>query len=191
MNSFKNATLATLFCLAGFALPAGATNILQGATVTGSGSLNGAALSTVTDGIFLAENTHWQNGTVWWSTTAPTLTMDLGGLFSITGFIVQADNNDTYALDYWTGSAWALAWTVPVRANGGGMSTRPGGSNHNLFYALPSAIVTDQLRFYATSGDNSYSVSEIQAEGVQLPEPGGLLLGATALLSTLTLRRRN
>jgi len=189
MKSLKITTLAALFGLAGFALPTSAANILQGANVTGSGSLNGT-LSTITDGVFLAENTQWQTGTVWWNGTAPTLTMNLGGQFSISGFIVQADNNDTYALDYWTGSAWALAWAVPVRANGGGMSTRPGGANHSLYYTLPSSIVTDQLRFRATGGDNSYSVSEIQADGVRLPEPGGVLLAATALLGALALRRR-
>lgn len=189
MSSFKKTAFASLFGLAAFALPASAANILQGAAVSGSGGLNGT-LSTITNGVFLAENTHWQNGTVWWFGTAETLTMALGGRFSISGFIVQADNNDTYALDYWTGSTWALAWAVPTRTNGGGMSTRPGGANHSLFYTLPSSIVTDQLRFRATGGDNSYSVSEIQADGVRLPEPGGLLLGATALLGALALRRR-
>ncbi|MDD5295327.1 MAG: hypothetical protein PHU46_00310 [Rhodocyclaceae bacterium] len=164
--------LITLACAA---FPAGATNVLLNATVTAaSGGFNGAPLSTVADGILRGNGTQWQNGTVWWNGTSPVLDLQLQSKAAITGFFVEADNNDTYRIDYMGGdSLWHTAWDVPYAYNSGGMNARA--------ITLGSAIVASELRFYATAGDNSYSVSEIQADGTAIPEPRSLALAAAGL----------
>lgn len=102
--------------------------------------------------------------------------------------IVQADDNDAYRVEYWDGSAWQTAWEVPnYYAYGWGLQTRPNPDNNNEKYSLPSPIMTDKLRFLATSGDNGYSVSEIQAfgEAVVVPLPGTLILLASGVSGLL------
>ncbi len=164
-------------------------NVAQGKTVTVSGAVSGAALSTAVDGIFLPENRQWQTGTVWWNGLTPHLEIDLGGLFTISSMTVQADNNDTYVVKYLNGSGgWDVAWNVPYRYNGGGMSTRP---NPGEVFTLASPITTSKLWFAATGGDNMYSVSEIQAfgESPAVPEVSSLALALCGLPSLTMLRR--
>lgn len=170
------------------------TNVAQGKTVTSYGTVYGAALSTVVDGIFLPENRQWQDGTIWWNGTTPYLEIDLGGVFNIYSMGVQADNNDTYVVKYLNSSdQWATAWDVPTRYNTGGMSTRP---NPGEVFTLPSMITTSKLLFSATSGDNMYSVSEIQAFGqsAAVPEVSSLVLalgcGLPSLAAMRMFRRR-
>lgn len=169
------------------ASPAGAANVLLNATVTAaSGSFSGAALSTVTDGLLRGNGTQWQNGTVWWYGTSPVLDLQLVAEAAITGFFVEADNNDTYRIDYMgSDSQWRLAWAVPYAYNSGGMNARS--------IVLGSPIVTSELRFYATGGDNSYSVSEIQADGTTttVPEPESLVLATAGLALLGRFKRRH
>lgn len=177
--------LCSAFTLVVFALGdvAIADNVARNKSVTGSGSYSGVALSTIVDGTFLADGTQWKTGTVWWNWTPPTFTIDLDGMFSITGFTVQADNNDTYRIDYWNAASgsWQTAWPVPFAYNSGGMSTRSVGG---------LSITTSQLRFQATGGDDMYSVSEIQAYGQSaVPLPSAVLLLGPGLGGLAALRR--
>src|SRR5436189_573540 len=95
-------------------------DVTIGATVTATGAIgnstNGAwadppaaALSTITDGLYVPEGTDWQTGTVWWNENpnaagAPSpaldniIEIDLNGLFLIDFLSIQADNNDSYAI---------------------------------------------------------------------------------------------
>jgi len=191
-------TLAALGLLTFFAAPASASNILPGAwdvisTVGTVGVLRAgspwgpgsslAAQSSIVDGLFVAEQTQWNSGSWWWdedpsvNATAVVTTIHLNQLFTIDSFTVQADNNDTYRLEYWNGAAFQLAWDVPAVA-GFGLMTRTSG-------LLPS-FSTDLLRFTAIAGDNYYSVSEIQADGFAtadaVPEPATILLLGSGLL---------
>jgi hypothetical protein len=152
------------------------SNVALNQPVTHSGTFGSTIdkFPTVDDGTFLAEGTHWQSGTVWWvNSLSPTLTIALGMDYVVDKFRVQADNNDTYALYAYDGGL--LVHTANFSTyGGGGMRTRPD-------YNLVTPITIDSLVFKATGGDNSYSVSEIQAWGDPIPLPASVLLLASGL----------
>ena len=113
------------------ATPASAINILPSAvdTITTTGVVGvlragspweGGALlgpqSSIVDGAFLTELLQWNIGSWWWDedpsvNASPVVTtIHLNQLYTIDGFTMQADNNDVYRLEYWTGTTWQLAW---------------------------------------------------------------------------------
>lgn len=118
----------------------------------------------LTDGLFEAEGTQWNFGSVWWNGDAHPenyALIDLGGLFNIERFTVQADDNDVYRIEYKVGAgAWQTAWDIP---SPGGFGLRTSST------LLLDPIVADYLRFTAIGGDAFYSVSEIQAFGQAVP----------------------
>jgi PEP-CTERM motif len=180
--------VAAVSVIALSATNAAANNILPGAwdllfTSGNMGTLRagspwglGASLApqaSIVDGVFLPEQTQWNSGSWWWDedpsiNSSPVVTtIHLNQVYLIDSFTVQADDNDTYRLEYWDGGAWQLAWDVPLLPSFG-LVTRTSG--------LLPAFATDELRFTATSGDRYYAVSEIQASGAPVPEPTTLLL---------------
>ncbi len=131
---------------------------------------------TVVDGAFLPTGNQWDIGPIWWDAHSPnadgqSIDINLQGTFLIDSFVVQADNNDKYSVQYWDrGSAsWLTAWEVQW-VDGWGMYTRPDANDNTMRYSLPSPIVTDELRVVAVDGDGYYSISEIQAFGQSVPE---------------------
>jgi len=188
--------LCALIVLAIFCLPAMGTsaevNVALGKTVTLYGT-SGAAGSTLTDGTFLARGTGWTTGTVYWHGTTAYAEIDLGDAYVISSMIAQADDNDAYLITYHDVllDTWKTAWNVPnYDAYGSGMQTRPNPANNSERYTLSSSITADALRFYAASGDNSYSVSEIQAYGSAVPLPGALWLFASGLAALAGFRKK-
>jgi hypothetical protein len=190
--------LAALSLLTFLAAPASASSILPGAwdTISTTGSVGvlragsewvpGSSLglqSSIVDGLFLVEQTQWNTDSWWWDedpsvNASPVVTtIHLNQLYTIDSFTVQADNNDTYRLEYWDGAAFQLAWDIPAIAGFGLMSRTSG---------LVPSFSTDLLRFTATGGDNYYSVSEIQADGfataAAVPEPATILLLGSGLV---------
>lgn len=169
----------------------GAVGVLRaGSPWTGSASL--AAQSSIVDGAFVPEGQTWNTGSWWWdedpsvNATPLVTTIHLNQLYTIDSFSVQADDNDSYRLEYWDGAAWQLGWDIPTQPSFG-LVTRNSG-------LLSSSITTDFLRFTATGGDNYYAVSEIQAFGVAaVPEPStyALMLGGLGMVGYLARRRRS
>jgi hypothetical protein len=189
-----------------FAADASATliNVAEGKPVTLNGEFGVmtccwpvgplAPGATLVDEVFLPASSIWQTDTVWWDERHPgsvgnSIEVDLLGYKTLSGFIVQADDNDTYRLEYWSGGGWLTAWDIPA-VGGFGMQTRPNPLDNTEIYMLGAPILTNRLRFSATGGDLFYSVSEIQAWGVPEPGTAGLLvLGVAALAARLRRRR--
>ena len=125
-----------------------------------------AAAATLVDGLFFPENTCYQSGSVYWHAPGNSVDVALGGTFLLNSAIVQADNNDTYTLQYRdTAGAYHDWWNLPA-AGTFGLVTRPGGANQTQRQNLASVLATG-LRLLAptSSGDGEYAVSEIQAFG--------------------------
>jgi len=135
-----------------------------------------AAAASIADGLLLPECQLWTEGTVWWEETTSDpasrawIEIDLGGTFVLDAAVVQADVNDVYRLSYRNRdtATWTLLWDVPL-GDAGGMATRPAQGHPGVHWSLPRPVVTDALRFEATSGDNQYSVSEIAVFGRPAP----------------------
>jgi len=154
-----------------------------------------APASSLVDGVYLEEGNYWAQNTVFWSPYIQGnqgeqyITIDLLTPYTITGFSVQADDNDRYLLSYWdsSSSGWLPIWLVPSSYDdpsvGGGMRTRS--------ETLGSSIVTSMLRFEGVYSegqvfsDNWFAVSEIQAYGPStspVPEPATMLLLGSGLI---------
>lgn len=136
-----------------------------------------ASLASVVDGVYLSEGTSWQTDTVWWDeqnagSLNAILEIDLEGLFLIDFLSLQADNNDEYLISYRDQfGAWIdYGYFQPV--GGAGMRERSGSVG---------SFVAEAIRIDARAGDGYYAVSEFQASGRQVPEPGSILLLGAAI----------
>lgn len=158
-----------LAVLGAFAAP---TNVALGATVIdvgNSGAFNGD-LTTITNGFPYYRGAYWQDG-VWWNGTSPTLEIDLGGSYVLSGANVQANSPDTYQLQYLAADGtWQDLWDVPSESSQipyDELISRPDypysdGQQWHTF----TPVTTTAVRFLATGGDNNYAVSQIQLLGV-------------------------
>jgi hypothetical protein len=195
----KKSYLAMIIILAGVAVLSllsaaalGNTNIAlgKGVTIEGTGTVLGGTGDLVTDGTFEPHGTNWQTGSVSWNGDID-LVIDLGGSYTISGLIVQADDNDDYFVSYWNGSDWILAWDVPAVSTGVGLTTRPNADDDTQQYSLSTAITTDKLRIeQGYYGDEGRAVSEVQAFGEPVPAPPSVLLLGSGLAGLLAWRRR-
>ena len=195
------------------AVSAGATsapnNVALGKPVTliqgvefNNGVTAPAPLSVITDGTFLPEGTCFScayGSSVQWANPQPgnvsfTMQIDLEGNFNITGAIVQADNNDTYLLQYWDESndTWQSLYTANT-VGGGGLTTRPSGDQAT--YAAVTPVTTDLVRVVGVSGDAGLAVSEVELQGTAVlqgtaaPEPATFAMLGAGLLSAAAIRR--
>jgi hypothetical protein len=148
-----------------------------------------ASQGSIVDGAFLPTGTVWNQGTWWWDedpsvNRAPVPTIiQLTSAFALDRFVIQADDNDVYQIDYWNGVSWVGAYTAPAVFTFG-METRDSG--------LLAPVTTDRLRITASGGDGYYSFSEIQAfTTTVVPVPGALALFATGVgVFGVAMRRR-
>ena len=93
--------------------------------------------------------------------------LDLGAAKRVSGLLLSLDNNDDYAVDYSTdGNSWARLVNI-LASNGNivsGMDTFRLGSADAADGGDPTflPVVAQYLRFYATAGDGSYAIGDIQ-----------------------------
>ncbi len=144
-----------------------------------------ADLGTIVDGILLANGTQWQTGTVWWDERHPesvdnVVEIDLLGSYLISHLHIQFDNNDFYAIRYRdAGGVWLpIATAEPL--GDAGMRQRAG--------AFAPFLATG-FQIDAFGGDGFYALSEFQATGSPVPEPGTLLLLGTGISAAIARRR--
>ena len=182
-------------------------NVAQGKPVT----LNGSFTSTpslaaiITDGTYLPAGTPRQAGTVQWDDVTSDIVIELGGLYSINALNLQADANDMYRVQYRRSAndIWRTVWTVDNIGDGyDGMEVRPDPAHNGGRYFLDNPVLATAFRirgytYFSASvpfnSDGHYGISEFQAYGVAVPEPGGiafLLTGSFAGGSLLLRRRR-
>ncbi|MFP4033599.1 MAG: PEP-CTERM sorting domain-containing protein [Desulfococcaceae bacterium] len=181
-------------------------NVAQGATVTLSGEFfteyvdwrtdypdgspaSPSLIDSVVDGVFLSENTQWDQDTLWWDEWGrdpAAIHIDLGAKFWIERLLLQADNNDAYEVAYFDDGS--PEWVRFNPLDGWGMMIRPEA-------LLPDPVVTRHLTLRAAGGDNHFSISEFQAFGgpigdLAVPEPGTILLLALGIGGLIGLRLR-
>jgi hypothetical protein len=216
MKSLILASSIFLFSFMAFNVQAMPINILEGASV----SLNGefftggwsggdvpvdvqARADSLVDGVFLPRSHQWNQDTVWWDAASMpanknnSIVIDLNEMYYIDSFIVQADDNDAYTLEYWNGSNWQFAMDIANYDNyGWGLQTRPNPYDvTEQTPAFANALLTDKLRFSGNyyNGDRLYAVSEIQAFGyaaeMNVPEPSSILLMGVGLIGFATRKK--
>lgn len=160
---------------------ASAINLVEGATISINGKSHGYA-SYINDGV-AKTGTLWSKESVWWSGLKPSIEISLNGKKKIGSISVQADSNDRYRVDYWDSSKnkWEKAFIAEItktqdhQLSGLDLRESPKGLG----------ITTDKLRVSAVSGDNHYSVSEVQAfSPTPTPAPISIILlgGGLSLL---------
>jgi len=165
----------------------GVTGVLRAGSPWGPGSTPSSFTAAV-DGVFQPENQQWNNGSLWWdqdpsvNTSQVDQIVQLDQLYTVDHFTMQADDNDSYRVEWWDGSAFQLAWNVAA-VNTFGLVTRTSGPME--------PITTDRFRLTAVGGDNYFAISEFQAFAVGVPEPSTWALTIAGFaLAGATLRRR-
>lgn len=170
---------------------AGSASAIAGVLRAGSPWGPGSTPSSIFapfDGTRQPEGTQWNNGSFWWdedrsiNASPMTLSYTLNQKFSINRLVIQADDNDAYKVEYWTGSDWATIFNVPAVFTFG-LVTRDSG--------LFPTITTDRFRFTAVSGDNYYGLGQFEAYG-SVPEPKtwATLIAGFVLVGAATRRRQ-
>jgi len=174
--------------------------LIQG-TQFNNGTATPAPLSVIDDGVFVPEGTCFAcayGQSVQWANPQPnnvlfTMQIDLQGSFTITGAIIQADNNDDYQLQYYdaTTGLWQLLYDAgPVCCSG--LTTRPNGNQTT--YASVGPVVTSLVRVVGISGDAGLAVSEVELLGtptaVPLPASAWLMLSGVGGFGLFAAGRR-
>jgi hypothetical protein len=202
--TFRLAGLAVGAAVAFAAMPTvAAVNIIPTATASvstfgtfgvlraGSPWVVGGTLPDVfapVDGVFEPEGQQWNNSSFWWDEDPTvnrgpvTYTVNLDAIYQLNRFVVQADDNDSYLLEWWDGGAWQTAWNIPAVFTFG-LVTRDSG--------LITPVTTDRLRFTATGGDAYYAISELQAFAVPEPATWALMLAGFGLAGAALRRGRS
>jgi hypothetical protein len=176
------------------------TNIALGKTVSivatdpdpSAGFNNGTAgnLQNITNGIVLPDATAYGSAAavdqaIEWNGAGYVFQISLGGAYTVSGLIVDADDNDAYQLQYYNAStsSWDALYTAPIVSVGFGLRTRPSVSDQSEEYVLSSPVTTDAVRIYGGASDDNfcfdgscgqggYAIAQVELFGTPaVPEP--------------------
>ena len=206
MSKLKALVLAALLG-ASYVANAGVTDISLGATVTENGSTFGdssgwtggslAAPNAITNGSFLPMGNQWNTNTVFWTSNADYLQVNLNGNYNISNIVLQADNNDIYQVSYLHNGTWTtlgnLSPTISGTVNSNGTLNQNGTISWGLGLGsgIGQGITASSFRIQAVGGDNYYGVGQFQAYGVAaIPEPSVPVLMAAGMFALAFARRR-
>jgi hypothetical protein len=157
-----------------------------------AGFNNGTAdnLQNITNGIILPDATAYGSAAaiaqaIEWNGAGYVFQISLGGPYTVSGLIVDVDDNDAYQLQYYNGStsSWDALYTAPIVSVGFGLRIRPSVSDQSEEYILPSPVTTDAVRIYGGASDDNfcfdnscgqggYAVGQVELFGTPaVPEP--------------------
>lgn len=177
------------------------------ASVSGTGdyyvnkTLNTGNVSILIDNIIPEEYTYWRDDTVSWYGLTQSFTINYGSAVTINELLFSVDNNDSYLVEYSVnGTDWITLFTIYDNQGDviSGMDTFSTDATSEEYVSSIdfTSIVAQYIKISAVSGDNKYSVGEIQAYGSTsspVPEPSTMLLFGTGLsgLTALSRKRKN
>lgn len=145
-------------------------DIILPRSVQGEGIYNNE-VKILIDGQSPAEGSPWDSpNNIYWANTDVFFTLDLGGVFQVTGLLVQVDGNDDYSIDYSLDGIEYIPLIQITEAQGNvasGMDTISTlSTDPNYIVDLEFEPVSVRfVKIYATGGDNRFSLSEIQVYG--------------------------
>jgi len=146
------------------------SDIILPRSVQGDGIYNNN-VKILIDGQSPAEGSPWDSPhSIYWENTDAYFLLDFGGVFQITGLLIQVDGNDDYNIDYSEDETEYIPLIQILEAHG---SIASGLDTLSTVLTDPQYVVDLEfepvsarfIKVYATGGDNHFSVSEIQVYG--------------------------
>jgi hypothetical protein len=196
-------TAALALLLSGWGAGQAHAQLISPASASGTGTFNNST-SLIINNVIPAEGSTWTDPTnVWWNGLTPQFTIDLGQVYTLQDLVLSLDNNDTYAIEYSTDN---LSFTPLTTVSAGFGEIGNGMDTFSTALGDPeyvpgidfAPVQARYLRTFATGGDNSYSIGEIQSFGTlgsaaAAPEPSVIALLGTGILGLIgrrSFRRR-
>jgi hypothetical protein len=153
-----------------------------------AGFNNGTAanLQNITNGTILADATAYGSAAaiaqaIEWNGAGYVFQISLGGPYTVSGLIVDVDDNDNdaYQLQYYNAStsSWDALYTAPIVSVGFGLRTRPSVSDQTEEYVLSSPVTTDAVRIYGGASDDNFCFDNSCGQG-------GYAVGQVGLFGT-------
>ncbi len=182
---FSPLILALSLSIGNVAAQAG--NVVYSA-VTGSAGIHNVAYAH--DGVFSPAGQDWQTDTAWWTGFAESIVFEFDQNYTVTGYNVSLDNNDSYEI-YLSqdGVNWGLS-NVSVSDIFVGASEGSVGWGMDNFSGSLTPTLARYAKVIAVDGDALNSVGELQfTAAVPEPETYALMLAGLGLLSFAARRR--
>lgn len=154
-----------------------------------------ADASSIVDGVFLPEQTDWNDGSVWWDNTVQasmfnSIVIDFLGTYHIDYITIQADNNDYYGIEYLAADDSWVTLGAFTNVSGYGLITR--GPIDLAGSGLDFTGKAIRISTLGNGFDDGYvSISEFQALGESaVPGPAAAIPAVLGLGVTALRRRR-